>query len=213
MQRHKWNFDAKDEEGKQINEEIEAMIKLSGLDQVAYGRCSILLVLQLFAASKAGVVDPAMVVHEIAGLEAGMHSTLKASVQNKHPPLKGLWHKHYLQTDLASLAMNVQKGLNRYGMPYFDRKIEEAEKAGEERYMTVEDVQSLANDLIHGNLGRLRESSAMTGEWLIFAKHEGHNYYLSIATHDISTHQHIRQQIDSICCMEFPFLSELLSKS
>lgn len=205
-----WKFDAKNEKGDQVGGDIEIMIKTSGLDRVAHGRCSRLLVIQLFAASLAGSANPSRVVHEIEALEGGHHSVLKPPIQNKYPPLKGLWHKHFLQEDLPSLAKNVDLALKKYGMPYFDQKIREAEEAGEERYMTTEDLMAVADDVVHGNLARRREAEAMTGEWLIFAKHEGQNYYLAIATHDVSTHQHIRQQIDQVCCVEFPFLKGIL---
>ena len=37
------------------------------------------------------------------------------------------------------------------------------------------------------------------------------NYYLTIATHDNDTHERVRQQIDGVCCVEFPFLVQLLA--
>lgn len=82
---------------------------------------------------------------------------------------------------------------------------------GEERYMTNEDLMAVVNDVVTGNLVRRRKDEAMTGEWLLFAKHQGQNYYLAVTTHDSSQHPQIRQQIDSVCCHEFPFLSELLA--
>jgi len=153
---------------------------------------------------------PSKVVHEIRLLEEGKQSTLKPPIQNKHAPLKNLWHKHYLQTGLSSMTMNIQTGLKRYSIPFFQQKIREAEEAGEERFVTADDIPAIVSDAVHGNLNRLREESRMTGEWLIFAKYEGQNYYLTMATHDVSTHQHIRQQIDGICCWEFPFLKGIL---
>jgi len=53
-----WKFDAKDQDGVQVGGEIEAFIKATGLDDVASGRISRLLVLPLFGATKASVVDP-----------------------------------------------------------------------------------------------------------------------------------------------------------
>jgi predicted transcriptional regulator len=50
----------------------------------------------------------------------------------------------------------------------------------------------------------------LTGEWIVFAKHEGRNYYLTLATHDKTTHEHERQQIENICYREFPFLEKIL---
>ncbi|MEM5389292.1 hypothetical protein VSR68_37910 [Paraburkholderia phymatum] len=191
--------------------ELEQFINMIGLDRAAPGRYSFLLAVSLFGAFKSGLQNPHTVVREIMALEAGTPTGLKAPIQNRHPPLKGLWHKHYLQDGLRSMAMNVQQGLKRYGMPYFQQKIKEAQETGEERYVTVEDIEALSSDVIHGNLSRLRADERYTGEWLVFARHEGLNFYLCIATHDKSTHDHIRQLIDNVCCMEFPFLSKLLA--
>ena len=62
------------------------------------------------------------------------------------------------------MAINLQKGLKWYGLPLFDQRIKEAEEAAEERYVTIEDIPSLANDAMHGNWMRLAEAEALTGE-------------------------------------------------
>lgn len=206
----RWTITGLDQDGNDISAEIESFRQLTHLEQVVPGRYSFLLLLSLFGGWKSGTVDPYKVVREIRLLEIGEASVLKPPIQNRYPPLKGLWHKHYLDQGLASLAMNVQKGLRMYGIPYMDQKIADAEAARETRYFTAEDVHALTADLVHGNLRRLREAAAMTGEWILFAKYEGKNYYLDITTHDQSLHDHVRKNIDSICCQEFPFLSNLL---
>ncbi|MBP0624016.1 hypothetical protein [Cupriavidus consociatus] len=196
-----------------IESELASFINMIGLDRIAPGRYSLILVLHLFGGWKSGFQEPGKIIREIEALEAGVSTGLKAPIQNRHPPLKGLWHKHYLQDGLPSLAKNIQLALKKYGMPYFEQKICEAEEAGEVRFMTAEDLMAVANDVVHGNLGRRREDEAMTGEWLLFAKHEGENYYLAVTTHDSSAHPQIRQQIDTICCHEFPFLIKLLAEA
>jgi hypothetical protein len=163
---------------------------------------------------QAGALNPHQVVHEIKALEGiGARSELKPPKQNKHPPLKGLWHKHYLEVGIRSLAINVEKGLDRHGIPLFEKRTREARAAGEERSMSAQDIPSLVNDIISGNRKRLAADEALTGEWLIFAKHDGKNYYLCLATHDSATHDDLRRQIDEICCPEFPFLLELLERA
>ena len=197
-------------QGKAIRDEINAIVALMGLNRVAPGRFSSLLVLEVFGGFKAGTVDPTKVASEINALEQGRTTGLKEPIQNKHPPLKGLWHKHYLENGIRSVALNVLRGLNSIGSPAFQQKIKEAEAAGETRYFTSEDVGWLVRDVTEGNLGRLRQQNRITGEWIIFAKHEEKNYYLSLATHDVSTHERVRQNIEAVCYSEFPFLRELL---
>ena len=209
-----WKFEAKDQNGKDISAELsaefEAIIGATRLEKIAPGRVSLLFLLSLFGAFKAGRINPFQVTREIEALENGHSTGTKAPVQNKHPPLKGLWHKHYMEPGIRSLAMNIQHGMKQFGIPYLQQKVREAKEAGELRYFTIEDVAPLTNDAVHGNWKRLREAERLTGEWIVFARHEGLNYYLSLATHDKSTHENLRQQIDNLCCREFPFLEEIL---
>jgi hypothetical protein len=210
----KWNLEAKDQDGNDISEQIsaefEGIVQATRLEQIASGRISLLFLLSFFGAYKAGRINPFQLAREIEALERDETTGLKPPIRNLHPPLKGLWHKHYMQPGMASLAMNIQHGLKQFGIPYLAQKVREAQDAGEERYFTIDDIAPMANDAVQGNWQRLREAKRLTGEWIIFAKHEGLNYYLTLATHDKTTHEHERQQIENICYREFPFLEELL---
>lgn len=207
----KYTFTSDD--GSDMTAEITRFVEITGLDSVASERYSMLLVMGLFGGFKSGMLNPSKVVHEIRALEGGTLSRLKPPIQNKHPPLKGLWHKHYLEDGIRAVATNVQKGLINYGIPYFQQKIDEAREAGEERFMTADDVTAIANEIVHGHWRTLAENQALTGEWLVYAEHEGRNYYLCLATHDWQYHESLRQQIDAVCCVEFPFLTELLANA
>lgn len=114
---------------------------------------------------------------------------------------------------MRALALNLQKGLRRYGIPWFEQSIREAQESGEERYLTEADIKRITDDVIHGNFVRLADSVALTGEWLIYAEHDGRKYYLGLGTHDVAHHDNLRHQIDALCCHEFPFLRELLTKA
>jgi len=203
----------KSPDGTDMTATFDEFAQSIGLEDVAANRYSGLLLAQLYGASF-GFIHSSRVIAEIKALEgvAGK-SVLKPPIQNKYPPLKGLWHKHFLQDDLRSFAMNVKKGMSSFGVPLFEARMREAEISGVERLVTLDDVPSLVNDIIHGNLNRLGEVQKITGEWLVFAKHNGANYYLCIATHDVSTHEDIRNQINVVCCEEFPFLVDLLQSA
>ena len=198
--------------GEDMTAELNHFANVIGLKTAAPGRYSMLLVLALFGGFKSGCLNPAMVIEEIRALEGiGKPSRLKPPIQNKHPPLKGLWHKHYMETGRRAVAMNVQKGIGKYGIPLFEQRIREAQSAGEERYVAIEDIKALADDVVQGNLSRLAGAAELTGEWLVYARHEGANYYLCLGKHNPSEHDHIREQIDAVCCKEFPFLTTLLA--
>ena len=198
-------------DGEDKGPEIARFIELLGLDRIAPGRYSTLLVMQLFGGFMSRTQNYNKVIREIEALEGiRAPSRLKPPIQNKHPPLRGLWHKHYLQDGIASMARNIQQGLRRHGIPLFRQRAEEAAAAGELRYVSQEDIGALVHEVVTGNWQRLSDSQALTGEWLLFAKHAGQNYYLGLATHDKSVHQNVRSQIDAICCKEFPFLTSVL---
>lgn len=212
--KRRWNLEAKDQGGNDISEQIsaefEGIVQATRLEQIAPDRISVLFLSNLFGAYKAGRIDPFQIAREIEALEKGETTGLKPAIQNRHPPLKGLWHKHYMQPGIASLATNIQHGLKQFGIPYLIQKVREAQEAGEERYFTIDDIAPIANDAVQGNFQRLREAERLTGEWIVFAKYEGLNYYLTLATHDKATHAHERQLIENICYHEFPFLEEML---
>ncbi|WP_162232485.1 hypothetical protein [Methylogaea oryzae] len=169
-----------------------------------------MLLLELFAAAKSGMPHPAKVVSQIRVLE-GVEAArgLKAATQFKHPPLQGLWHQHYLEDGLASMAQNIRKGIDKFGLPWVNQKIADAKLSGEERYFTEADVTQISHDATASNWERLINNEALTGEWLIFAKHEGKNYYLSLGKHD-SGDELLRARIDTICLHQFAFLKDIL---
>ncbi len=214
MTKRKWNLEAKDQGGNDISEQIsaefEVIVQATRLEQIAQGRISVLFLLSLFGAYKADRIDPFQVAAEIEALEKGETTGLKPPIQNRYPPLKGLWHKHYMQPGMASLATNMQHGLKQFGIPYFAQKVREAQEAGEKRYLILDDIAPIVDDAVRGNFQRLRKAEKLTGEWIVFAKHEELNYYLTLATHDKTTHEHERQLIENICYREFPFLEDML---
>jgi len=196
-----------------MSAELTNFANFIGLEAVAPGRYSILLVLGLFGGCKSGLLNPAKVIHEIKALEGiGTPSQLKPPILFKSPksPLKGLWHKHYLEDGLGSMAINLKKGIDKYGLPLFKQRMREAEEAGEERYVSIEDCKLLADDAVQGNWMRLASAGALTGEWIVYAQHKGENYYLCLGKHD-SGDGYLREQIEAICFHEFPFLATLLT--
>jgi hypothetical protein len=196
-------------DGSDATSELLSFAGAIGLESVAAGRYSFLLLLELFGATQSGMLNPAKVVSQIRVLEdVETASGLKAATLFKHPPLQGLWHQHYLEDGLPSMARNIKKGIGNFGLPWFEQKIADAKASGEERYVTEADVAQIAHDAIVSNWVRLINCEALTGEWLIFAKHEGKNYYLSLGKHN-SGDDLLRSQIDAVCLQEFPFLKDI----
>lgn len=214
MTSKKFKFIVTADNGEDKSAELTNFGNFIGLEAAAPSRYSILLVLGLFGGCKSGRLNPAKVIHEIEVLEGigTIPSQLKPPSMFNRPtsPLKGLWHKHYLEDGLRSMAINLKKGIERDGLPLFEQRIREAQEAGEERYVSMEDCKSLADDAVRGNWMRLADAEALTGEWIIYAQYEGANYYLCLGRHD-SGDDDLRKQIDAVCCQEFPFLTKLLT--
>ncbi|QIF09178.1 hypothetical protein G5A69_08430 [Ralstonia mannitolilytica] len=183
-----------------------------GLDAAAPRRYSTLLLIELYAETIVKRrMNPAKVVHEIRNLEAGTQTVgTKPATPFKHPPLQGLWHKHYLQDGLHSMARNLRLALQRHGLPLFEQRVREAQEANEERYLSKEDVAAIVHDAVVENYMRRSHAAELTGEWIIYAQHEGQNYYLCLGEHN-SGDDVLRKKIDDLCCQEFPFLSSLLA--
>jgi len=60
------------DDGTDMKPELVRFSAMTGLERAAPGRVSALLLLQLYAGATSEKLNPAKVVHEIAGLEAGL---------------------------------------------------------------------------------------------------------------------------------------------
>ncbi|WP_374439783.1 hypothetical protein [Pseudomonas panipatensis] len=197
-------------QGKDRTEELRWFAELVGLERIAPGRYSSYFLIQLFVQSfELGVLTPGRVIHEIEALEGIRKSTTKEPTAFKNLPLKGLWHKHHTVNGISSLARNMINGLKKDGLPWLDQAVKSAMESGEERYVTEEDFRLIVHDAVSGNYQRRSRSSELTGEWIVYAIHEGRNYYLSLGTHATGD-ENLRRQIDSACVPEFPFLQDIL---
>ena len=198
-------------DGTDMKLELARFAAMTGLESAAPGRVSTLLLLQLYAGATAGTLNPAKVIHEIAALEgAGPASRLKPPTRfERHPALRGLWHKHYLQDGLASMALNVRRGIPQHGIPILRKMVDEAAAAGEVRHFEAAHAAAIADDAVRGTWERLQEQQALTGEWIIYSEHDGANYYLSLGAHTEGDDV-LRKQIETFCRQEFPFIASQL---
>lgn len=203
-------FKFSDQNNNDITNQVNLFGKAIGLETAVSDRYSSLFLINLFTLTQAEKIDPIKIVRQIQSLENLKPATgLKPATIFKRHPLKGLWHQHYHKDGLQSYALNLKNGLDKYGIPYIEDKIKKSELTGEDFYLTEADIAEIARDVTR-NYERRQSDSALTGEWIIFAKYQEQNYYLCLAEHS-SGDQYIRQQIDSICAKEFPFLSQILS--
>jgi hypothetical protein len=195
--------------------ELRAFAAEIGLEQAASGRYSIIFLLHLFGGWALRLLNPDSVIREINALE-GIRgpSQTKSPAPLKHPPLAPLWHKNYAASGLRSMAINLRNELEKRGLPLFEKHVRETTKVGEARDMTEEDIGLITHEAVIGCWQRRFAAAEVTGDWIIYARHEEKNYYLGLSTHEGARdggHEKLRGQIDDICCAEFPFLTTLLA--
>jgi len=181
-----------------------------GLNRAAPGRCSRVFLFQLYCSAFASNVfgDPAKIVVEILSLEGvGPEVGTKPAEIFKKPPLLGLWKKHYLVGGLASLALNIKLESGKHGREFkrIARKHYNPETANLPKDVIA---RNIAQDAVALYAERsLRQG--LTGQWIVYARHEGKNYYLCLAGHEEGD-PNIFERIKNGCAHEFSFLGPQL---
>jgi len=148
--------------------------------------------------------DDLDVLHEIATLEGlASYSSTKKPEQFNRPPLHPFWHKHFSTARHLMRNMGERWGLGNSGNRDLSAMIEEvAVECGDQPDLWP---KRLVHQLVLGGLDDRAAARRMTGDWIIFAEHEGRNFYLSLGTHDDgdqALYQRLRQGSE----WEFPFL-------
>lgn len=204
---------AKDANGIDRSNEWNDFKNSIQLDEITSGRYSLLFLIGLFIGTKQGSLNPWKVVAEISALEGKgpLTNTKGPAAFTRDEELLGLWHKHYLAEGIAPLACNIKNALKSYGIPYFEARVKKVLQTGIPEFVTAEDIPLIASDITFNNYAKRAEEGRLTGEWIIFAKHENLNYYLCLGNHG-SDIAELRSNIEKMCFQEFPFLEEQLSR-
>ena len=131
--------------------------------------------------------------------------TRKAS-EFKQYPLKGFWHKHHTQAGFIAtnifLQHNKAEEVSRIAQlseVAFPNNPNDEEAWGE--YLNL-----MAHECTVGTYEERLKGGRTTGEWIVYARHEGRNHYLTLATHsepDIAILRRI-----ALCRDDFPFLND-----
>ena len=149
-------------------------------------------------------------------------SSVVASTQFKHAPLHPLWHKHFFTAHHV-----IHNIMGRWGMhgnaKELDRLIREvaAEYGADEDFWPAVLVDRL---VLQGFLERTRKGESakvretppeekrgrgLTGDWVIYGKYAGENYYLDLATHEEGKRpEQLIEKLRRGCVVEYPFIFE-----
>lgn len=181
-----------------------------GLCGVDMARVSKLLVAQLSSASKHRIFNSFAVTDVLQRLEGvgRANSCVKGEELFKHLPLKGFWKTHFF--DARFLLKNL---INHWGIefeksPRFDALCSQVD-ADEERNPSPHEWHGrLAHEFTVGGYEARAKQKRVTGEWIIFAKHNSANYYLCVAEHSKSKDADVALYtlLKTYCSFDFPFL-------
>lgn len=159
---------------------------------------------QLDALTLQRIINPFAVLDEMKILEGHgrSHSRTKAPTTFKGGLLDGLRHKHFFNA--RHLAKNLQN--------YWSQGTDKAQSAIEKvvrNHSNPDDLWKLsgaiANRYVQEAFKHKSLSKSLTGDWIIYKKHNGHNYYLCLAGHD-EPEESIYDRIAGSAESEFPEL-------
>jgi hypothetical protein len=191
-----------DKQLKITNEQLSEFAEYIGLKESYKNRVSELLILDLFVYTTEFGVSPHDVIEEIENLENGDGNTqTKPAAEFRRPPLQGLWHKHYFSAHF--LVPNIQNALKGGKLEDLINEVMDPEKSD---VITKEMISEFAHRVTTEPVEDRANLNKLTGEWIVFAKEGGKNYYLCHNTHKAGDQQ-IADRIKDHCTREFPFIS------
>lgn len=188
-------------------QDIDDFCNAFNIDSYAPGRISTLFKFELLILSKQGI-NPKIILEEISHLESTT-STSKTKPETVfiHPPLKGLYHKHFLPNSISSIAINMDNGAG--GKRGRMKTIENLLRESSETVFTENLLNNIIESVTTIPFSSRAEKSELTGEWIIYLPYQDQNYYLSACKH--STREDPRDEkiysnIDTVVFREWPEL-------
>lgn len=176
------------------------------MDAIAPGRYSSLFILNLLLLGKTSMVDPAHVIVELRALEGKGSSFTKPATEFRGKHLRGLWHKHFLPPLPSAMAHNITNQLGKDGLRQL---VEEVMDPRISETFTKEMLDELTKRVVNDSFLQRADDNRLTGEWIVFAKEGGQNYYLGIWPHTQGD-ESIANSLRTACLPQFPFLEKYL---
>lgn len=122
-----------------------------------------------------------MILDEIDHLEGlRPQSRTKREEQFRHSPLHPLWHKHYSAPRHFLKNIDIRWNLAGDGNRDLTHMLHDVAKTHGEYLDRWPGI--VAHRLVVDGY-KDRSERGLTGDWIVFGKHAGQNYYLDLATH------------------------------
>ena len=152
------------------------------------GKFSLGFVGELVARYVLSIDHIGMIMDELAFLEGNSSITkTKTESQFKGEILHPLWHKHYFQ--VRFIPHNLLNEMRN------DNTVERVMSPFDGQLITEELIGKLTHELVFGNLESRSSEGRMTGEWIIYSKTNGRNYYFTFGSH-LEGDQNIRDRVE-----------------
>lgn len=182
-------------------------IKLEAVRGRAYSeRISVALAFRLLDTSDP-YFDYFSVLDELDYLEGVRPSSrTKPEQQFKKAPLFPFWHKHFFLAKHLVKNIGVRWNIHDNGNKDLTKMLSEVVETHGEDY---DDWPAYFTHRLVVQGFEERAERGLTGDWIIFAKHEGKNYYLDLATHEEALEDKaviLFKRLMNGCHAEFPFL-------
>ncbi|WP_428246280.1 hypothetical protein [Ferrovibrio sp.] len=157
-----------------------------------------------------------IIIMEMDALEGlAPSSTRRPADMFLHPPLTPLWHKHVFMPRHVVGNLGAHWGLlNKQHLPIEEQGNSRLDRMIADVFSKHDEVSDdFIRDLTTGFIDKpfwYRFDKGVTGDWLIFAKHKGENYYLHYTEHSKSSEDDARivDYLRRTAAAEFSFLFE-----
>lgn len=154
------------------------------------------------------------IIDEIAYMEGIKEQTRADKAQAfRGESLKGLWKKHFYNPRLHNITnfANTLK-LDKPDSPILSEIFKCAvKKEGLNRGVTLDKIEKVSGVMAQTAVDKMNNKKH-TGDWIIFVKNNGVNYYLCVFPHSQKPEDDIAiKELCKKCIDDFPFLQNVLS--
>ncbi|GLR77193.1 MULTISPECIES: hypothetical protein [Aliivibrio] len=186
------------------DEDLDKFERISGIKWKIKGAYSRLFLADLMAFYELHFIGSDEIFMTLNDYEKGKNfAGTKPPTIFRKSPLKGLHHIHFYSP--RYIKNNVDIALGKNGLKNIISDVLDTNES-----MSIdEQAKLISKRAVTDTLNDRRIKGKMTGEWVIFTKYEGKNYYLCLARHNDDDHV-IRERIEKHCLLMFPFLKDIL---
>jgi hypothetical protein len=190
-------------EGFDVTEEEVAHFKNShcGFCNIEMTRVSCFLQIQIASISKHRFYSSFSITDLIQELEGVGRGCKQRVEQFRDLPLKGLWKAHFLD------ARFIVRNIINHNTSKFNSLCAQVVAEKQKNPSEVSWQGHLVHAMTIGAYEERAKHHNLTGEWLIFSKHNDQNYYLCISKHTSRKEDvNVFNFLKTVCEHEYPFL-------